>query len=68
MRKILNEWKTFLVEDKEKDDIKVANTFVNALSSGTNKETQEEYLSLVEKLDPKRIIVYKKLEMNFPLE
>ena len=42
MKKILNEWKTFLVEDKEKDDIKVANTFVNALSSGTNKETQEE--------------------------
>jgi hypothetical protein len=42
MKKIINEWKSFLKEDKAQDDIKVANTFVNALSAGTNEETQEE--------------------------
>ena len=42
MKRILNEWRTFLNEGKEEDDIKIANTFVNALASGTNKETQEE--------------------------
>ena len=42
MKKILTEWRTFLKEGKEEDDLKVANTFVNALASGTDKDTQEE--------------------------